>query len=150
VNGWEIAGLLIGGGGLFGFLGVVVTTRASRKHDRATEQQGQFQNDLEFRKYVDGVVRDAVANATKPLNEQIETQNGQIAAQDEQIRQRDELIAKFSNKDRIMSWFVQRLYWWDDGGRNGAMPRLTYDEQNALDLDLFPEQTQPGRPNPSS
>lgn len=129
MNGWQIVGLLIGGGGLFGFLGVVITVRASRKHDTATEQQGQFQNDIEFRKYVDGVVQVAVEAATAPLKGEINTLRDQLKA--------------YLQKDRIVSRFVQRLYWWDDGGRNGTMPRLTYDEQKALDLDLFPEDTRP-------
>lgn len=129
MNGWQIVGLLVGGGGLFGFLGVVLTVRASRKHDTATEQQGQFQNDIEFRKYVDGVVQAAVETATAPLKGEINTLRDQLKA--------------YLQKDRIVSRFVQRLYWWDDGGRNGTMPRLTYDEQKALDLDLFPEDTRP-------
>lgn len=129
MNGWQIVALLVGGGGLFGFLGVVITVRASRKHDTATEQQGQFQNDIEFRKYVDGVVQVAVEAATAPLKGEISTLRDQLKA--------------YLQKDRIVSRFVQRLYWWDDGGRNGTMPRLTYDEQKALDLDLFPEDTRP-------
>jgi hypothetical protein len=140
--------MLLGGGGLLGFLASLITTRATRAHDRVTEKQGQFQNDLEMRKYVDSVVKASVDAATAPLNDQIAARDRQIAALNEQIRaqdlqilKRDEVIEKFGAKDRIMSWFVQRLYWWDDRGRTGPMPRLTFDEQNALDLDLFPEDT---------
>lgn len=122
---WQILG---GGGGLL-LVGTIVTVLATRRHDKATEQQGQFKNDIELNKYIRGIVDEAVEAATGPLQDQITTLRDQLKA--------------YMQKDRIMSRFVQRLYWWDDGGRNGTMPRLTYDEQKALDLDLFPEDTRP-------
>lgn len=79
----------------------------------------------ELHEYIQRAVSDAVAAATSPLNAKIET---------------------YASRDRIMVRYIQRLYWWDEGGRAGDMPRLTYEEQHTLDLDLdrFPGDTQPG------
>ena len=122
---------ILGGGGFLGLIATIITVRATRRHDQATEQQGQFKNDIELNKYIREIVEKAVEDATWPLRDQIT-----------QLR---EQLKSYLAKDRIVSRFVQRLYWWDDAGRTGTMPRLTFDEQKALDLDLFPEDTRPPR-----
>jgi hypothetical protein len=82
---------------------------------------GGLEQSRELTEWVQGLIN----AATRPLHERLD---------------------QYQERDKIVSQFMQRLYWWDDSGRRGDMPRLTYEQQRALDLELFPEQTQPGRP----
>lgn len=123
-------GILVPAGG--GWLVV----RARRRHEASTETVEGLEGQKNLNEYIRQVVKEAVEEATAPLKRT-------IADQDTTIADLKSKLEGYLQRDRIVSRFIQRLYWWDDGGRNGTMPRLTYEEQKALDLDLFPEDTLP-------
>lgn len=118
-----------------------LVVRARRRHETATETVEGLEGQRNLNEYIRGVVADAVEQATAPLKAKVEEQDGIIA----ELRRK---LEGYLQRDRIVSRFIQRLYWWDDGGRHGDMPRLSHDEQQALDLDLFPEGTLPPRQSP--
>jgi hypothetical protein len=77
--------------------------------------------------YISRLVDAAVESATRPLLRRIED---------------------YEEREVIVARLIQRLYWWDDGGRPGPMPRLTYDEQRKMNLDLLTDHPQrPPTPN---
>lgn len=80
----------------------------------------------EWTEYIPRLVDAAVENATRPLLSRIE---------------------RYEEHERIFARLIQRLYWWDDGGRPGNMPRLTLEEQRKMGLDLLTDRPPP-QPGP--
>jgi hypothetical protein len=105
---------LLGSGGLGALaLGVLVFI-ATRKKDVATDNKDRFQTSLDIAE----LVRSEVEKATQPLMERIQNLETGV------LTSRTILYAHF-----------QRLSWWDERGRNGALPLPEDKDFEALGID---------------
>jgi hypothetical protein len=105
---------LLGSGGLGALaLGVLVFI-ATRKKDVATDNKDRFQTSLDIAE----LVRSEVQKATQPLMERIQKLETGV------LTSRTILYAHF-----------QRLSWWDERGRHGALPLPEDKDFEALGID---------------
>ncbi|KPG86522.1 hypothetical protein AEQ27_04210 [Frigoribacterium sp. RIT-PI-h] len=105
---------LLGSGGLGALaLGVLVFV-ATRKKDVATDNKDRFQTSLDIAE----LVRSEVQKATQPLMERIQKLETGV------LTSRTILYAHF-----------QRLSWWDERGRHGALPLPEDKDFEALGID---------------
>lgn len=105
---------LLGSGGLGALaLGVLVFI-ATRKKDVATDNKDRFQTSLDIAE----LVRTEVQKATQPLMERIQKLETGV------LTSRTILYAHF-----------QRLSWWDERGRHGALPLPEDKDFEALGID---------------
>lgn len=105
---------LLGSGGLGALaLGVLVFV-ATRKKDVATDNKDRFQTSLDIAE----LVRSEVQKATQPLMERIQA-----------------LETGVLNSKTILYAHFQRLSWWDERGRHGALPLPEDKDFEALGID---------------
>jgi hypothetical protein len=105
---------LFGGGGLVGLIAAVLIYIASRKKDVATDNQDRFQTSMD----ITNLIRTEVKAATQPLLDRIDALEKGV------LTSRTILYAHF-----------QRLSWWDERGRNGALPLPEDKDFEALGID---------------
>jgi hypothetical protein len=101
-------------GVLVPIVGVVMVYLASRKKDTATEKNDRFQQGLDIAE----MVRTEVEKVAAPLRERITA-----------------LEKGVQDSRTILHAHFQRLFWWDERGRQGALPLPEDKDFEALGID---------------
>jgi hypothetical protein len=106
---------LIFGGSLFVGLAALLTVFATRKRDQSTDLSQRFKDNLELRKFV----KEEAELVAEPLQKAIK-----------------ELQDRELNTKTIIVGFLQRLFFWEEKGRPGPLPRLSDAQFTQLGIDI--------------